>query len=72
MDYVTFPDNPDVALHSSGLSLDVDMEAHILVVTEALVVTVDLVVLVVTWAKVAMVATVLVPSRSLDSVYGFT
>jgi hypothetical protein len=69
MDCVICPDNQDVSLYSNGRSLDVDMEVHILVVSEALVV---MVVLVVTLVKVAMVVTVPVHSQLLDSVCGFT
>ena len=72
MDYVIGPDNPDVSLHSNGRSLDVQMEVHILVVSEVLVVMVAMVVLVVTLVKVAMVATVQLPSQLLDSKCGFT
>jgi len=66
MDYVIRTDIPDVSLYSNGRSIGVDMEVCILVGSEALMV------MVVTLVKVPMVDRVQVPSRSLDSVCGFT
>jgi hypothetical protein len=55
MDIVIGPDTLDVSLYTNGLSLDVDMEVRMLVVSEALVVTVVMLVRAVTLVMVAMV-----------------